>query len=126
MMGHTFFGKRRLCYTDVLDYTNYQGIGHDPLYKRYDSVYSVIKKSIAPEYQHFLATPQYVHDEDQICWYIDEWTEIPLKITDLSEKQPKKVILVDHNSYEQSAVGLEESEIIEIIEIRFNKKVNVV
>lgn len=39
-----------------------------------------------------------------------------LKITDLSEKEPKKVILVDHNEREQSIDGIEEAEIIEIID----------
>lgn len=39
-----------------------------------------------------------------------------LKITDLSEKTPKKVILVDHNDKLQSAEGLEEAEILEIID----------
>lgn len=39
-----------------------------------------------------------------------------LKITDLSEKKPKKVILVDHNEKKQSADGIEEAEIIEIID----------
>ena len=39
-----------------------------------------------------------------------------LKITDLSEKVPKKVILVDHNEKLQSVEGLDEAEIIEIID----------
>lgn len=39
-----------------------------------------------------------------------------LKITDLSEKHPKKVILVDHNEKLQSAEGIEEAEILEIID----------
>ena len=37
-------------------------------------------------------------------------------ITDLSEKHPKKVILVDHNETMQSADGIEEAEILEIID----------
>ena len=39
-----------------------------------------------------------------------------LKITDLSDKHPKKVILVDHNEKMQSIEGLEEAEIVEIID----------
>ena len=39
-----------------------------------------------------------------------------LKITDLSEKNPKKVILVDHNEKLQSVEGLEEAEILEIFD----------
>ena len=39
-----------------------------------------------------------------------------LKITDLSEKNPKKVILVDHNEPLQSVDGIEEAEILEIFD----------
>ena len=39
-----------------------------------------------------------------------------LKITDLSEKHPKKVILVDHNEKLQSVERLEEAEIVEIFD----------
>ena len=39
-----------------------------------------------------------------------------LKITDLSEKHPKKVILVDHNEKLQSAEGIDEAEILEIFD----------
>lgn len=39
-----------------------------------------------------------------------------LKLADTSYKNKKKVILVDHNEYEQSADGLNEAEILEIID----------
>ncbi len=39
-----------------------------------------------------------------------------LKITDLTNTNPKKVILVDHNEPLQSADGIEEAEILEIID----------
>jgi manganese-dependent inorganic pyrophosphatase len=39
-----------------------------------------------------------------------------LKITDLTDKNPKKVILVDHNEKLQSVDGLEEAEILEIFD----------
>lgn len=39
-----------------------------------------------------------------------------LKITDLSEKTPKQVILVDHNEKLQSVEGLEEADILEIFD----------
>ena len=42
MAGHSFFGKQKLCYTEVSDFTDYQGIGHDPMYKRYDSVFKLL------------------------------------------------------------------------------------
>lgn len=39
-----------------------------------------------------------------------------IRITDITEKQRKKVILVDHNEIEQSVVGLDEAEILEIVD----------
>ena len=39
-----------------------------------------------------------------------------LKLTDLNDKIPKKVILVDHNEKAQSVEGLDEAEILEIID----------
>lgn len=39
-----------------------------------------------------------------------------LKLSDVAEKNKKKVILVDHNEYEQSVDGLDEAEIVEIID----------
>ena len=39
-----------------------------------------------------------------------------LRITDLDSKNPKKVILVDHNEKKQSAEGLDEAEIMEIVD----------
>lgn len=39
-----------------------------------------------------------------------------IKLADVADKKRKKVILVDHNEYEQSVDGLEEAEIVEIID----------
>lgn len=39
-----------------------------------------------------------------------------LKVSDLDERNPKKVILVDHNEESQSADGLNEADILEIID----------
>ncbi len=39
-----------------------------------------------------------------------------IHLSDLSEKSAKKVILVDHNESEQSVLGLEEAEILEIVD----------
>lgn len=39
-----------------------------------------------------------------------------IRVTDIKEKNRKNVILVDHNEAEQSAVGLEEAEITEIVD----------
>lgn len=97
MSGHTFFGKQKLCYTEVSDFTDYQGIGHDPMYKRYDSVFSVVKRTMPTNLQHFLATPEYLDDVDQICWHVDNWNERPNRLTELSgaEYDKYKNILED-------------------------------
>lgn len=39
-----------------------------------------------------------------------------LRVTDLSDKSPKQVILVDHNEKKQSADGIDEANILEIID----------
>ena len=39
-----------------------------------------------------------------------------IRITDINKKNRKKVILVDHNESEQSVIGLEEAEILEVID----------
>ena len=46
MAGHTLYGKTNVCYTEVAEFTDFQGIGRDPLYKRYDSVNAVVEKCI--------------------------------------------------------------------------------
>lgn len=81
MAQHVLYGKRKLCYTEVTDFTDFQGIGRDPLYKRFDSVYSVVEKNIDPQYRDFLAHP--IYDEDQILWYVHEWNNIPCAYKDL-------------------------------------------
>ena len=50
-----------------------------------------------------------------VCNEKDECIGI-LRISDVTYENRKDVILVDHNSYEQSAIGLEETNILEIID----------
>ncbi|MDD3340710.1 MAG: putative manganese-dependent inorganic diphosphatase [Bacilli bacterium] len=50
-----------------------------------------------------------VVDKNQVCKGI-------IRLNNLGEKTKKKVILVDHNSYDQSVEGLDEAEIVEIID----------
>ncbi len=49
---------------------------------------------------------------------IDEYQKCMgyLTVADVNDKVPKRVILVDHNEYEQSVDGLEEANILEIID----------
>ena len=84
---HTYIGKRRLGSTAIDDFTNYQGVGHDPLYKRYESVNSIVKRVIDPAYAHFLAAPAYSSDTDSINWYIDNWNELPQSLATMNPQR---------------------------------------
>lgn len=101
MDRHSFFGKREFCYTDVMDFKDIQGIGTDPLYNRYSSVESVVKKHIDPEYQHFLATPLYNELEDQICWYINEWHDFPVRLTSLSGDEHERYTAIKEDTLKE-------------------------
>ena len=90
MDNHTFIGKRKVGSTEICDFTDYQGIGRDPLYKRYDSVYSIIKKYINPRFTHFLAAPDYSVNDDAVNWYIDEWSEVPETLSSLHGERHTK------------------------------------
>lgn len=87
---HTFIGKRKVGNTDICDFTDYQGIGCDPLYKRYESVFSIVKRSVSPQYAHFLAAPAYSASDDAINWYIDEWSETPEVLSGLQGRKKEK------------------------------------
>ncbi|MBD5340873.1 MAG: S8 family serine peptidase [Bacteroides sp.] len=90
MDKHTFIGKRKVGSTDVCDFTDYQGIGRDPLYKRYESVYSILNKHIDPKYIHFIAAPDYSVSDDAVNWYIDEWVETPEILSKLKNSKKDK------------------------------------
>lgn len=77
MMGDAvFYNKRKLCYTEESDFTDFKGIGRDPMYRRYDSIFNIIKCRIDKEYRGFLAQPDY--RDGQINWYVDDWKEQPI------------------------------------------------
>ena len=84
---HTFKGKRRVGVTDISDFTDFQGIGRDPLYKRYSSVGNLVDKVIDKRYAHFLAIPDYDADNGEIKWYIDMWEETPERLKDLTPEK---------------------------------------
>lgn len=90
MADRLLYGKQRICYTEVTDFTDFQGIGKDPMYKRFESVYSVVNKNIPEAFKDFLAHPLYAADEDQIQWYVKKWEETPIKYTDLHEEAKAK------------------------------------
>lgn len=75
MSASTYYNLRKICHTDITDFTDYQGIGADPLYKRWESVFSVIEEHIDTQYQDFLARPEY--NNGLIHWYAPYWQEEP-------------------------------------------------
>lgn len=90
MDKHTFIGKRKVGSTDICDFTDYQGIGHDPLYKRYESVFSIVRRHITSQFIHFLAAPDYSPEEDLINWYIEQWVETPETLSSLHGDKKEK------------------------------------
>jgi len=98
MAEHSLYGKRKLCYTEVTDFTDFRGIGNDPMYKRYDSVFSVISKCIPEKYRDFLAQPLYDDVEDQISWYIREWINTPARLSELNPEEAAKYIEIRDNT----------------------------
>lgn len=114
MDKHTFIGKRKIGSTEICDFTDYQGIGRDPLYKRYDSVFSIVRKVISPEYTHFFAIPDYSTQDDSVNWYIDEWTETPGVLTALPEDQQARYRQIKEQTvahYKQSLNALSGEEL---------------
>lgn len=87
MAEFTLFGKRRLCFTKLDDFTSFQGIGNDPLYRRFDSVFSVVSSHIPEQYIDFLAHPMYDDNRDCITWYLREWEEEPRMLKDLEGEE---------------------------------------
>lgn len=98
MAEHTLYGKRKLCHTEVTDFTDFQGIGRDPLYKRYDSVYSVVEQNLDPKYVDFLAHPIYSTENDQISWYVRDWVDTPCAYKDLPSAEKERYQTIKDNT----------------------------
>lgn len=98
---HTYLGKRRIGNTDISYFTDIQGIGRDPLYRRYASVAGIAGRVIAPRYSHFLAAPHYSATDDTVNWYIEEWNETPVRLTRLqgAEAQHYRTVLAETLSH---------------------------
>ncbi len=84
MSEQVIYNKRKLCFTEVSDFTDFQGVGSAPMYQRYDSVQAVLRTCIEEKYWSFLAEPLYNAAEDTIEWYVEKWNEHPRRMVDLS------------------------------------------
>ncbi|MGN0028943.1 MAG: S8 family peptidase [Marinilabiliaceae bacterium] len=110
MEQHTFLGKQRLCYTDLSDFTDFQGIGHDPLYLRYDSVMSIVRKSVPGEYSGFLAAPEYVEATNLIHWHVGKWLDCPERLSCLDGEGKERYAAILHatlTAYRQALTHLQ-------------------
>lgn len=72
--------------------------------KNFDDVKEFISIANQTKYSYYP-----VIDQNEKCLGV-------LKLSDVGDVARQKVILVDHNSYDQSVVGLEEADILEIID----------
>lgn len=94
-------GKKHICYIDVSDFTDIMSIGNDPVYKRYNSVYAVVKENIDENYQSFLAEPEYEIDKDQISWYIDDCGDTSfMRYTDLQGDEKERYVQILNQTIE--------------------------
>ena len=115
MSEHILYNKRKICFTEVSDFTDFQGVGSDPLYKRFDSVKAVMRSCIDEKYIGFLAEPLYNANEDIIDWYVDQWEEHPRRLTELTgaeraHYQQIKDETVQH--YRNAALKLENTDLM--------------
>ncbi len=104
-------GKNNLAYINLGDFTDFQGIGHDPLYMRYQSVYNVIRQCVPSKYQDFLSEPEYKADSDEVSWWVKPWKEgsIPIRYTELTETEKAKYSTILANTikaYEKAIKSL--------------------
>lgn len=115
MSENFIYDKKKLCFTEVNDFTDIQGIGSDPLYKRYDSVKAVMRNCISDQYKGFLAQPLYDANEDVIEWYVDEWHEVPRRLIDLTGEAKIRYQRIKEETlqhYRNAAMKLENEDLV--------------
>lgn len=100
--NHTIIAARKFNLANKITTINYQ---KDILcIREHENVSDFMKIANKTRYSYYP-----VVDEDEKCTGI-------LRVSDVAYDNKQKVILVDHNTYEQSAIGLEEADILEIID----------
>lgn len=87
MDTHFFSNKQKLCFTDNAKFTDFQGVGKDPLYLRYGSLDAILQREVDAAYRSFFAIPSYSSDEGGIYWFCDEWNERPRRYVSLSGEE---------------------------------------
>lgn len=100
MAGHSFLENKNSAIQRCLIYrlSRYRSRPHVQEIRQY---FQCCKRVIPINLQHFLATPEYMDDEDQICWHIEKWQQHPTRLSELSgaEYDRYKGILDDTIKY---------------------------
>lgn len=99
---NTLIAARRITLSNSVSTINYEKNIFS--IKEYDNVSEFLNIANKKRYSYY-----------PVCNEKDECVGI-LRISDVTYENRKDVILVDHNSYEQSAIGLDETNILEIVD----------
>lgn len=101
-----FYGKRRLCQTNLKYFDKIQRLGSDQLYKRYNSVEPILQNNISKEYQDFLAQPDFDPNFGTIVWHGVQWQKAPRLLSQLEgeERAHYEEILQETLTHYQQAV----------------------
>ena len=107
MEAAKFYHKRKLCNTSIGYFTDIAVLGSDPIYDRYNNVWSVVSKYIDKQYHSFLAQPDF--QGDAIDWYVDEWEDVPVALNTLSGEDLNRYELIKEQTikhYRQKCAAL--------------------
>jgi subtilisin family serine protease len=103
-----------LCISKISYFTDIQGIDSMPLYKRYGSLYNIIRNRISPEYQSFPANPYKIDEiNNEITWFSDcSYSETPRILSDLQNDEKSRYESIKLNTvkhYEEVLGNLSDS-----------------
>lgn len=80
----TIFRKKPITSVNLGSFKDIQGIGNDPIYKRYPSLMSIVSSHVDPAYHSFLAQPDFNPGTEELVWYVDQWdNEVPDRLCNL-------------------------------------------
>lgn len=99
---HTIIGARRINLANKVSTINYEK--NILCINEHENVSDFMKIANKTRYSYYP-----VINENEKCTGI-------LRLSDVAYDNKQKVILVDHNTYEQSAIGLDEADILEIVD----------
>lgn len=90
------------------------------IFSSYIENYNFVKEFVCVDENTFVSDLDEIVNKTKHSYYpvIDNTNKCLglLKLADLNDRRPKKIILVDHNESTQSAYGIEEAEIVEVVD----------